>query len=518
MSTKKLQIRSTFKHASIFSISNILQKAVGFFMLPIYASYLGTEGYGIIGVISIIVSVMGITTGQGISSAMQRHYFEKKTNREQNVLVSTSLLVSFFIVFLTCLPVLIFSKYIALLVFNNIDYGFFVILAVFTFMGDMNAVVGEQYFLIKQQTVFVVIISVVKLVLGLLLNIYLIVYLQLGVLGVLYSGLVCALFFSLTYCILIFSKIGFHFNKSDSKQLLSFSLPLIPSYFFMFARNNVDKIMITSFLGISTLGVYTMLIKFASLIDLFFRPLNKIWSIKRLEICDEPSGRQLIARAFTIQLALLLLAGSLLTVEIPLVIKILTPQDFWVPTSFVLICIYSRLLNFSYYHFVFGLVYKKKTYKISIIHGLTAVTSAFLTFFLVKYYSIIGALTAMILIYILQCILAFFFSRKYYAIPFEWSKIFILLIGSVIVILAVEYLCKTNIDYFLFISQKILSISENISLYQMLEDKIGNYSSKLPIIIEAIHRLFAGLFFLIFLIANKIIPFNFMSLRKKNFM
>ena len=57
---KARHIKETFKHAIIYSASGILGKLVGFIMLPIYAFELRGEGYGIIGMIDVILSVIAV--------------------------------------------------------------------------------------------------------------------------------------------------------------------------------------------------------------------------------------------------------------------------------------------------------------------------------------------------------------------------------------------------------------------------------------------------------------------------
>ena len=93
MSSK--DIKSTFKHAFIYSGASILGKAVGFIMLPVYAHFLRGEGYGIIGMIDVVLSVLTLLIGYGISGALLRYYFEKETVRQKNVLVSTTIILMF---------------------------------------------------------------------------------------------------------------------------------------------------------------------------------------------------------------------------------------------------------------------------------------------------------------------------------------------------------------------------------------------------------------------------------------
>jgi O-antigen/teichoic acid export membrane protein len=265
--------------------------------------------------------------------------------------------------------------------------------------------------------------------------------------------------------------------------------------------------MVKSYLGLSMLGIYAMLFKFVSLIDLFVTgPLLRIWSVKRLEICEEKEGSQQIAEAFTAQFALFLFVGLIVILEIPLLLKFLTPKEFWIPTYFVFLAVYSRLFNFSYYHFVFGLIYSKLTYKISIIQGLTATINLFLMIFLVKYYNIPGALLASFIVYLCQCILAYKFSNKYYYIPFEWKKIFYLTTSNIAIIFSVDYLCTINSFYFIDLSKEIMSfLDQNGSFPVFLHENFRNYSVKIPIIIEFIFRMFSVVLFLLVLIQCKVL-------------
>ena len=73
-------MKTTFKHAFIYSSASILGKAIGFVMLPVYAHYLRGEGYGIIGMIDVTLSVLTLLMGSGLTGALTRFYFDKKTD------------------------------------------------------------------------------------------------------------------------------------------------------------------------------------------------------------------------------------------------------------------------------------------------------------------------------------------------------------------------------------------------------------------------------------------------------
>ena len=104
MSTQS-DIKSTIKNAMIYAAATVLEKAAGFLMLPFYAHLLGSEGYGIIGMIEVAVGVLGVVVSYGTGSALYYFYFAKKTEADRRIFVSTTNLVQLFLVcvlLLTC--------------------------------------------------------------------------------------------------------------------------------------------------------------------------------------------------------------------------------------------------------------------------------------------------------------------------------------------------------------------------------------------------------------------------------
>lgn len=92
----------------------------------------------------------------------------------------------------------------------------------------------------------------------------------------------------------------------------------------MFFRNNADRIMLRGYLGLTQLGTFEMLFKFATLIGVFVsEPFMKSWDVKRFEIAQMPEGPAIMARVFTYQLVLNLFFGLILALEIPLLLRIL---------------------------------------------------------------------------------------------------------------------------------------------------------------------------------------------------
>jgi O-antigen/teichoic acid export membrane protein len=75
--------KKVLKNSGIYGIVSILQKAIGFFLLPLYTAYLSTTDYGIIGVVSSIVSFLSLFYMLSLNGAVTRFYYEYKSDEER---------------------------------------------------------------------------------------------------------------------------------------------------------------------------------------------------------------------------------------------------------------------------------------------------------------------------------------------------------------------------------------------------------------------------------------------------
>ncbi len=505
-------IKSTFKHALIYSSAGIIGKAIGFIMLPIYSHHLQAEGYGVIGMIDTVLSVMTLLIGYGISGAMSRFYYETNDTEQRRKIVSTTILLMFALVLIVTSPALLFSKQVAWLAFGRSDWQSYITLAVLAFMATMTAKNAENYIYILQRSLFMSSIALCRLVISLSLNIYFIVYLRLGVLGYLYASLIDGVLYSVFMHVIALRSVGLSFDRAIARNVLGFSLPLLPGYVAMFVRNNADRVLLRTFMGLSQVGVFEVLFKFATLIGFFVvEPFSKIWSVKRFEVCEQEDGPQILAQTYTYYLAILLFLGLILSLEIPLVIRLLTPETFWISGFVVYFAVISRILLASYYHLFFGLMYAKKTFKVSQIQMLTAVISLAMTIPLVWQFGLMGAVLAATASALIQCVLGYRMARPYYYVPFQWSNIVkMAMLMTALYILAKDFTVSGS-PLELFANRHVVplidSLGQLLYLDHVKNGKLMAYlTGRLPTVIDGILMLLYSCLFIIGLILLKIIP------------
>ncbi len=510
--TKESHIKSTFKNALIYSGASILTKLVGFVMLPVYASYLRGEGYGILGMIDVTFQALAILIGSGISISMRRLYFLKDAEDSKKIFVSTNVILMFLIVIFITVPAMFFNEEIARLSFGKNGMGYYITIALYTFIFEAVSSNALNYIVIKQRSILYTTVVLFRVFLELFLNIYLIVYMKMGILGYLYSQLITSFTFAFIMHAYVFACVGFHFNRQDTVEIMKFSIPLMPGYIATFFRLNTGRIMLVSYIGLTQVGVFEMLQKFVSLLGvLISEPFLRSWDVKRFEICDNPDAPSIMARVFTLQLAILIFFGLILALEIPLLLKILTPKEFWLGGAIVLIAIGGRILLDSYFQVFFGLLYGNLTFQISIIQFFAAVFTVLFNFLLAKKYGLFGVITATALVNASLCIMGFFMGNKYYRIPYEWGKLVAMTVLGIFLFFIINEISFSSqgISSLLVASlgKPLTNAFQLLYLDRIKDGKLMFYVlNNIPLFIEAVTKLIASCSYIIVLFFLGLLP------------
>ncbi len=281
----------------------------------------------------------------------------------------------------------------------------------------------------------------------------------------------------------------------------------------MFIRSNADRILLQTFMGLVQVGAHAMVFKFATLIGVFLvEPFQKIWNVKSFEIANEIGGPKTIARVFTLFITFLLFFGLVLSVEIPVLLRILTPKEFWLGGSIAALAVFSRIASAAYYQLNFGILYAKKTYKLSVIQWVVAGVYLLLSLLLIKPFGILGAVIVSCITNCFECVMGYKLSTPYYKIPFEWEKIILLLSMNIIIFILLN---SFSVNSFPSIHNWIngtlsLPLEKTMTFFHLNEIKEGkllSYSiNNLPIIFEGIVKALLCLLFLPCLFIFNIFP------------
>ena len=435
--------KSLFRHGSIYSLGNMVSKLVGFLMIPLYTSYLKPVDYGVLELLTLVTSIVSMVLALRITSGLTRFYRDYEDAGSRNSLVSTAIIFIIFLSIIAALVFIHFSESISLFVFQSADYQYFFVLIFISLAFELAASVTFAYLQILEKSLFFISISLMQLTMGLTLNIYFLVVAQLGVAGILYSmiisnGVTCILLLAYN-----FRMVRWGFDWGKLKQMISFSLPLIPAGMMIFVLNMGDRFLLNRLSSLEEVGVYALGYKFGMILGLLIGgPFNSIWGPKRVEIYNDQANRdEIFSRVFTYVTLVLAFAGLAISILIKEILMVIAAPEYWEAYKVVPLVTLGYLFYIVYYIVDVGFYFQNKTSWYLIINATAAVSNVVLNLILIPYYGAMGAASVTAASFFLCPLIAYFVSQHYYSLKYDFGRL-----GKLVLVTGICYIVGSTIE------------------------------------------------------------------------
>ncbi|MFH1843442.1 MAG: oligosaccharide flippase family protein [bacterium] len=437
--------KDTFKHAAIYSFAAILGKMISFLMLPFYAHILRDIGYGIIGMVDISLSFLMSLLSYGLQGGIVRFYHDEPDENKARV-VSTGTLLIGGATFSLVLIVMLFSKPLSTFLLGDSEHYLLLCLALGGFAFDLTGQGAASILIIKRRSLLFSLLGLIRLFVGLSLNIYLIIILKLGLWGYFVSSLVMGIVTGTIFVVISIRECGLVFDRRLARELIRFQLPLVPGSLTSFVSRQVERVVVRFQINLETVGVLEMGYKFPVLLSLLISsPFMQSWNTKRTEIADQPGAPEWIGRMYTYYLFLMLFAGLIMAVNIRGVLQLLTPPEFWPAYRVSLIEIVTMILEGSYFHFVFGLYYAKATKSMALVRAVTSVFKIGLAYLFISLWGLYGAAFSACATNAILLAWGGAKARAKYAFLIEYKKILTMICSAVAIFILLD---RTDLSSF----------------------------------------------------------------------
>lgn len=417
------------RHASIYALGNILRRAVGFLMLPVYTRYLTPADYGVIGLMIFAISLVEAFFGTRLHPAIMKYYFEFKEERQRDLLISTAFTITGVVTSVVTIFLIIFRKPASQAIFGTSDYAS--ILGFFSVQIVMQPLeyYALLYLRLQHRPWFFIGINFTKLILQLSLNIWLVVFERMGVMGVAVSAMISSSIFALFCTAYTFSKVGWGFDRSLAVKMMRFSWPLWVAGFAGIYIGCINRDYLRIFGSLVDVGLFELSSKFGEIMGgLIWEPFSLYWQVERYKLYHQGNPKLIFQAVFSFISAILILAGLGIAIFSGPVIRIMADKEFYlaykaVPFLVLGIVFYSFALFFN-----FGFEVKEKTGWISGIVYLTAAIITILYFILIPQFGFVGAAIAFMIAEAAQFLIVYGTSRRFYDMginltPLVWTLI-----------------------------------------------------------------------------------------------
>ena len=418
------EIKFLLTHSSIYGLGTIVARLVGFLLLPLYTRYLSPANYGVLETISVSTAIIGIVVTIGIARALGRFYYvsDDQTDRDR-VLMTTY--VTYITGALLFLPVLLFiSTPLANLLFQTEAYGYFFKISFISLLLGALIDIGLMYLRLIKKPVIFISITITRLILLIGFNVFFIVYLKMGMLGILYSTLIVRSLAAVILTAAIWRRAQFSFSFAICKDILRYLLPIIPSRIGSSMVKQSDKYFVLIFMSIADMGIYSLALKFGNIIhQLLTAPFNLAYIPRRFEIMNRSEAGEIYAGIFTYYIFLVVFAGLVISIFIPEILTLMVTPRFMKAKDIIPLVVLSMVLFGTHFHFEFGILYSKKTEYLAYINVICAMLQVTLNILLIPNYGLYGAVWSSIIVLSIEAFALYVFSKRFFTIPYQFGRV-----------------------------------------------------------------------------------------------
>jgi O-antigen/teichoic acid export membrane protein len=420
------------KHSAIYGLGNLLNRAVAFFLLPVYTRSLGPEGYGILEILITTSAFLLPLLQIGIGSALFRSvlYFKEKDER-------TSVSTAFYFVtsFSLCTTVVLYilSPSLSALLFRSYDYTLFLrMIFIITFLNALKTVPFAKLRIENKSVTFSIFASM-SFCTELLFNIYFVAMLKRGVEGILLSSLLTSSIFAIVYLTVIFRDLRCGFSFDELKNMLGFGVPLVPVAFAGLVMTLTDRYFLKFFAGLDIVGIYAVGYKLAMIMALLVGAFQTAWPSMLFTIAKEEKAKDIFSRLLTYFLAVLFFIGMTISIFAPEIVLVVANEEFLEAARVVPFLTVGFICNGVYFMTAIGVQLRKKTVYLPAIFIPVALGNIALNYFLIPRWGMIGAACVALVSYLILALVSSRISLSFYLIRYEYVRILKLILVSFVV-------------------------------------------------------------------------------------
>jgi O-antigen/teichoic acid export membrane protein len=392
------EIRAAVRHSAVYSLGNVLAKAIGFLLLPLYTHYLSPDDYGVLEILDLTMSLVGMFTNMGMAASVLRYYHNAPSEKEKRRVISTA----FWFVTATGAVLLVAAAAAArpvttLLFHSGVPSRCFLLsFASFTLGYIIN--VPSTFAQAKEKSGVLVMADTVCLGSLLGLNVFFVVFLKIGLVGILLSPLITGALRLLVFGVWTARNNGLGFDRTRLREMLRFGAPLVLSNLAMFTLNFSDRFFLKHFGSLGQVGVYSVAYKFGFMLNFaIIQPFYLMWQA-RMYIIDKREDRgEVFQRIFIFYSALLTFAGLCLAVLTPEIVRLMLDVRFAASAAVIPVIALAYVAYGAGYFFQAGLLMSGRTRAIGILSAVAAAANLGLNYWLVPRFGMEGAAWATVL-------------------------------------------------------------------------------------------------------------------------
>ena len=410
-----------FKSIGIYTIVNVLDKAIPFLMLPILTHYLTPEEFGIVAMYLVFISFLFPFVGLNIHGAITRQYIDR-----DKIDIASYVTNSLYILLATSLGIYVLMNLFDTHILNYFHIGsdWFQVIILITMAMVVSEIVLSIFNISHKPVQF----GIYKILRTLFIYsfIYFLVVVNLkgwqGRINGLYYGEIT---FGVVGIFLLVSQklIRFNFKPEFVKNALKFGMPLIPHAFGAVVISMSDRLLITNLIGIDATGVYVVAIQIGVILSVIIGSIKQAWTplfFEKIKVTTSENKKEMVKLTYMV-IGVLILLTLFFTVTIKPFIPYLIDEKFIESKRYIFWIVMGFSMQGIYHLFAGYMFYSNKTYILMLLTFVLSILNIFFSFFFIKNNGAVGAAQGTLLSYLIIVMITWYMSHQ--IMPMPWNMI-----------------------------------------------------------------------------------------------
>lgn len=452
------QYKKVAKNTIFFALGTFGSKLINFFMVPLYTSVLVREDFGQMDVFYSTISLLIPFVSLILPEAVLRFSLDQKEDKKEILTNAFLGMIFFYIIFLifsiNFLKINLFLKYKFL--FNSILF-----VSVFNQLFAWFTKSINKIFLFSLGGILSTFLTVI-------LNIYFLIFLKIGVIGIFYSGLISGII-SLIYYFIVSESYKFivvkSFNLPKFKEMLFFSIPLIPNVMNWWIMNVSDRYLLAYYIGYEATGLYSVSYKLPTILTVINLIFYQAWQISAIENAKAENRDRFYGNLFKINMSLMLLATSGILMILKPFMHIYVAEDYFIAYKYVPFLLVGTVFSAFSSFFGVGYLTSKKTMQAFTTSVAGSIVNIVVNILFIPKIGIQAAAISTLLAFLVMWLIRVYQTRRFCKINIDLKR----LIPALLVVFIQSYLV-ISIEKYNLILQLLLFIS--LLLIFIKEEKI----------------------------------------------
>ncbi len=443
----KKKYRDLSKNMMLFSISSLGQKALAFFLVPLYTSFLVTEEYGMIDLVMTTVNLLLPIITLNIAEGVMRFTLD---NRQDVRYFAYGFKVT--LSGIAMLGVVLGIAYIIPFFNDTKPY----LIWIFCVISIDSLYILYQYYLRATNRIEVMVVgSLINTFITLTLNVLLIAKFRMGFIGY-YIAYTSGLFFAFLYMLI---RSGIHFRElalcgdttSLRKQMLPYSIPAAFNAIAWWVNSSLDRYFVSWLCGVDDNGVYSMAYKIPNILTSFQLIFSRAWAISAIVEFDKDDTDGFLGKTYEMYSSSMAIVASLIILMNMIISRFLYVGDFFLAWKYVPLLVLSTFFGAMSGHLGGILSAVKDTKSIALSSSISAIINLVLNVLLIRKYGVVGAAIATAISYFGAWAIRLMLSARYVRMKVNWGKVTL-----VYVALLVQVICASTEKHYYYIQMVAL--------------------------------------------------------------